>query len=58
MTAYDAFTEVLDINETVDELKNRNVAKEPDQTLGKAVTLLTNYRSILAEALRNTELKI
>ena len=57
MTAYDAFTEILDINETIEGIKKKNMEKEPDRHLCKSVTLLCNYREILAEALRSTELK-
>ena len=57
MTAYGAFVEVLDINETIEELKNRNVAKQPDTVLCKTVELLEHYRGVLSKALKNTTLK-
>lgn len=56
MSAYDAFTAVLDINETIDELKSRNNGKTPDFTLCRATTLLADYRGVLSELMRQTDI--
>lgn len=56
MTAYDAFVAVLDINETLEKVKTMNMGKEPDLTLCKVTSLLTDYRSVLAELMMRTEL--
>ena len=55
-TAYDAFVEILDINETIDKVKEKNNGKEPDMTLCKVTELLANYRGMLADLMMNTEL--
>ena len=43
ITAYDAFVAVLDINETIEELKKRNTDNQPDLVNCKAVDLLIQY---------------
>ena len=53
MTAHDAFIEILDINETIEELKNRNIGNTVDGALCTAVTLLTNYRTLIDNELEN-----
>lgn len=55
-TAYEAFVDILDINETMDKLKSMNMGKEPNQTLCKATTLLADYRAMLADLMMQTEL--
>lgn len=57
MTAYDAFTEILDINETIEALKDKNMGDQPDKALCRAVFLLAEYRSFLSEGMRSTILK-
>lgn len=56
-TAYDATSAILDINETIEALKAKNADKTPDFALCKATDLLTDYRIILTDTLRHTELQ-
>ena len=56
-TAHTAFIEILDINETIDALKEKNSDKTPDFALCKATELLEKYRDVLVESMKNTELQ-
>ena len=55
MTAYDAFIEVMDINESIEALKEVNNEKEPNLAVCKITDLLMNYRDLLGDCLKNTE---
>ena len=52
MTAYDAFVEILEINETIDALKEKNNDTVPDMVLCQSIRLLTSYRDLLGKALQ------
>ena len=56
-TAYTAFAEILDINETIEALKEKNSDKIPDLALCEATELLEKYRDVLVETMKNTELQ-
>lgn len=56
MTAYDGLVAILDINETIEKVKNMNMGKEPDLTLCKVTGLLADYRNVLAELMTRTDL--
>lgn len=56
LTAFNAFTTILDINETLESVKNMNTGKEPDLTLCKVGELLNGYRNVLAELMNRTNL--
>ena len=58
MTAYDAFIAVLDINETIEELKKRNTDNQPDLVNCKAVDLLVQYRQVLERVMKKTILGV
>ena len=58
MTAYEAMSTLLDINETIEALKSRNTANAPDLELCKAVELLEGYRHLLALEMMETSLKV
>ena len=57
MTAYKAMNEILNINETIEDLKERNMGDTPDLVLCATVELLENYRDLLGDALTKTKLK-
>ena len=56
MNAHEAFVEILDINETIEGLKSRNTGNTVDGILCSAVTLLSNYRTVIDNELKNTEI--
>lgn len=57
ITAYGAMVAILDINETIEDLKNRNTDKQPDEVLCKTTGLLADYREVLISAMEKTEIK-
>ena len=58
MNAYEAMVAILDINETVEELKNRNTEKTPDLVGCKAVELMVQYRQLLIAEMKATKLGV
>ena len=58
MTAYEAMSKILDINDLVETLKARNMGKEPDLDMCKAVELLEDYRHLIVLEMRETPLKV
>lgn len=56
MTARDAFDAVVDINETIEMLKEKNNGTTPDKTLCQATRLLLDYRDLLSDALEDTHI--
>lgn len=58
MNALQAMTTVLDINETIEQLKIRNSDAVPDLTLCKTVDLLEKYRQLLGLEMAETDLKV
>lgn len=56
LTAYEAFEEVLDINETIEMLKEKNNGDTPDKTLCQSIRLLTHYRDFLGVLMGRTHL--
>ena len=58
MTAYEAFLAVLDINETIEVLKQKNTGDACDPVLAVCTQLLTDYRTLLKEEMKSTELKV
>lgn len=57
ITAYGAMVAILDINETIEDLKSRNTDKQPDTVLCKTTGLLADYREVLISAMEHTEIK-
>ena len=56
LTAYEAFEDILDINETIEMLKEKNNGKTPDKTLCQSIRLLTGYRDLLGVLMARTHL--
>ena len=56
-TAYNAMTDILSINETIEQLKSRNADNVPDLVLCNSVSLLSEYRKVLVEAMKHTEIQ-
>lgn len=56
MTGYEAMTQILDVNETLEELKKINVGDGPDLFVCKIADLLDSYRTVLIQEMKNTEL--
>ena len=57
ITAYGAMKAIIEINETIEELKNRNNGNQPDLTICKTTGYLADYRSVLMDAMQKTEIK-
>ena len=55
-TAYDAFIDIIDTNETIDGLKDMNYGNQPNKVLCNAIRLLVDYRSVLSELMMKTYL--
>ena len=58
MDAWQAMNTVLDINETIEQLKIRNSGNMPDLILCKSEDLLAKYRELLCLEMKATELKV
>ena len=58
MTAYDAMVSILDINESIEELRKRNAGDVPDLLCCKVALLLEEYRELLAREMKATSLQI
>ena len=56
MTALQGMTDILDINETVERLKNENMGSTPNLNACKEVELLIRYRDLLIEVMEKTDL--
>ena len=56
MTAFEAMSEILDINETVERLKDSNTGTQPDLNICQEVDLLVKYRELLVELLGKIEI--
>ena len=54
LSAYDLFVMVLDINETIEKIKDMNVDDQPNLALCSATELLTDYRDICIALLKQT----
>lgn len=55
-SAYNAMVSILDINETIDKLKQQNSDKTPDLVLCQATELLMDYRDVLIELMAQTNI--
>ena len=55
MTALDAFNEILDINEAIEMIKEKNINNQPDLALCRSLELLEHYRGLLGDALKNVK---
>lgn len=53
-TAYDLMVAILDINETMEKLKERNTESVPDLDLCNANKLLLQYRDVCVDLLKQT----
>lgn len=58
MTAYEAFEAILDINETIDKIKDNNRGNTPDLVACKTVDLLVQYRQLLGAEMKKTQLGV
>jgi hypothetical protein len=58
MNAYDAMITILDINETLEELKKNNAHTVPNMLDCKSHDLLESFRSLLIAEMKSTELKV
>ena len=58
MTATDAMSTILDINEISEKIKNNNVADVPNLDWCKVTTLLENYRELLLDVMDITEIRV
>lgn len=58
MTGYDAMHDILDVNEILSELREKNIDRTPDLTSCKLNDLLVNYRELLIQELRATPLQV
>ena len=56
MKAYQAMVTILDINETIEKLKNKNTSSEPDLVICKTCDLLDSYRDLLCNEMMKTDL--
>lgn len=56
MSAYEGMCSILDINETIEALKEKNSSNTPDLALCKATELLAKYRSVISELMMQTEI--
>lgn len=59
MNAYKAMVAILDVNETVMELRDRNSKENfPDQLDMRVMELLSDYRTLLTAEMKATELEV
>ena len=58
MNAHEAMNAILDINETVEEMKSKNTDTTPDLLSCKAVELLIQYRELLVAEMKSTTLGV
>ena len=52
MNAYEAMVSILDINETLEEMKKNNTNDYPDLVSCKAQELLVKFRDVLVEEMK------
>ena len=58
MNAYEAMVSILDINETLEEMKKNNTNDYPDLVSCKAQELLVKFRDVLVEEMKRTVLEV
>ena len=58
MSAYEGMTTILDINETIEDLKNMNTDTVPNMVLCRAVDILTSCRTLLVAEMKATTLGV
>ena len=58
MNAYKAMVSILDINETLEAMKQNNTKDYPDMISCKAQELLVEYRDILVAEMKRTVLEV
>lgn len=58
MTAHDAMMSILDVNESLEDLKERNTSNTPDLRLCIVQNLLIQYRELLVAEMKATTLEV
>ena len=58
MNAYEAMVSILDINETIEEIKQNNIKDEPDLLMCKTQDLLVKFREVLVAEMKKTTLEV
>ena len=57
-TAYDAMLDILNTNETLESIKNRNMGDQPDLIDMRSIAMLENYRDLLIEEMKVSPLEV
>lgn len=57
-TAYEAMLDILNTNETLESIKNRNMGDQPDLIDMRSIAMLENYRDLLIEEMKVSPLEV